>query len=275
MAKRKTNALVVAEVGGDLTLPEDWASELAPYVDRDAEALRGGVGNQISTKNGVFSFNGEVLGEDLQVVILGGVRENAYYEGVYNPAAPEGPSCFALDLAGDESEMAPPTDLKTKQADKCSDCWANVFGSDDRGRGKKCKNTVRVAVLPNSGDPAEVDIAVLRVPPTSLGLWSKYAAKLIKGLKRPLFSALTNIHIKDDESTQFKLEFGLEGVINDRAVVTGTLKSRADEARPLLEALPEAPRAEVAKARGNTRKKVNRRKASGAKETKKKVARKR
>lgn len=263
-ARKKTtkkDSAVAVSSPSDLSLPGDWEAELSEYVEQDAAAATGGSGwDYIQTKGGIFRYNEEVLPETMSVVILGAMRANLYYEGDYDPNNPQGPTCFALNTSGVEAEMAPPDDvIEGRQNDLCRTCPQNAFGSADRGRGKACKNTVRLAVLPWSGD-ADVEGAMLSVPPTSLKHFTAYQKKLGKGFKRPLFSVATNITIAEDPKTIFKLTFDLESAFRDRDVIMA-LKARADEARGYLEQSPMlADLSDSAPATG--KKKVRRRKVS-------------
>jgi hypothetical protein len=61
----------------------------------------------------------------------------------------------------------------------CAGCQQNQFGSATQGNGKACKNEIVIAVLPP--DPAVIrdhDIWVLKISPTALTAFNKYASSV-------------------------------------------------------------------------------------------------
>lgn len=259
--KRGESAVVPVDLD-DFALT-DYEEELAPYVERDAQAVGGGGGwSFLSTRGGAFALGEIDLGTELDVVVVGAMRENAYYPDAYDAANPSGPSCFALNLTGDSEEMGPPADLPTKENDRCATCKKNAFGSSDTGRGKACRNSVRLALLPadlKNLSPdyfAKIDGALLRLPPTSLTKFDAYV-KILTSRGVPLFLTLARLLIESDPRHQFHVILqpngGLPGVPMKNA-----LRARADEAIDQLRRLPEltldAPKA------GPRRRKVSKRK---------------
>ena len=226
-------ALALIEPGSELALPGDWEKELEQYVQRDAASATGGLGwSFVGTRGGVFTYGGDPTEALDRVIIVGAARINAWYEGDFNPDSPTGPTCYAIDKDQNESMMAPPTDLKSQQNDSkgCATCWANAFGSADRGRGKACKNGVRLCLLAyEEGDVnfEKVEGARLNLPPTALKAWSAYSAKVTKGLRRPLFTMVTQIKVKPDPKTVIAFDFEPIGAIQDEDTLR-ILKARVD-----------------------------------------------
>jgi hypothetical protein len=218
-----------------IQLPDELSGELDKYINRDKASATGGGGMPfIRTRGGNFTFNEEVLDQPLPVIVIGAVRENLYYPEAYDPDAPgQSPTCFALDTEQNEAAMAPPPDLESKESDSCVDCWANAFGTADRGKGKACKNNVRLVVLPAIRDEdgelpdlSKVAGARIAVPPTSLKNWSSYANKIIEGLHAPLFAVITDIETEPAEKGGFSMFFDLQdGVPTDQIM---TVKERVD-----------------------------------------------
>ena len=263
MAKRKTTALAKTAPAGVVALSDDdWATAISESA-RDATAAVAGMGGGmlfIGTKGGKFRLNDEVIEQPLAVYVLDQLRENSYYTGDYDPEAPSGPSCFAINR--DESELAPPADLATKQSETCATCEMNKFGSAERGRGKACKNIVRLGLLPvgdNSPEQlAKVDHAFIRVPTTSVKNFRKHATAVERGLGRPLFSVITALSTKDDNKTIFQMHFDI-GAPAGAEVGSVLLKRKAD-IKDEIETTPTAGDADddkpKATVRQTTRRKV-------------------
>jgi hypothetical protein len=283
-------------------LTGEWAERLKEHANRDAATAAGGGGWPfISLKGGQLQFNEDVIEVPLKVIILGGRCENTWYREKFDPQKRQNPTCWALAL--EEKDLAPPADLKTKQHPTCEGCWANAFGTDDRGRGKACGNRRRLALLPGDRLDAEVlseiEGARLRVPVTSVsgrvsseateeGVWSSYSAfvtRLAEGFGRPMFSVVSKLDIIPDDRSQFKLIFAVEDSIDDPALLE-VLEKRTKEAQTYLDQPPQADDTETTAKRGKKptteraavdKRKVARRKSSGGARKKtptKKAARK-
>ena len=75
-----------------------WDEELARQAEIAAsmEASAGG-GQFFSTKGGILSWQDSPLsGNQMAVIILDSILENVFYEGHYDPDAPQSPTCFAF-----------------------------------------------------------------------------------------------------------------------------------------------------------------------------------
>lgn len=248
------------------TLTPEWQQRLAQYVQQAEATATGGSGWPfIGTRSGVFRLQNEVYDSPIRAIILGAVNENTYYEGDFDPDSPNAPDCFAIGKVGaGDAELAPPADLETRQADKCAGCPMNEFGTAARGRGKACKNALRIALLPADDLAperlADVEGARLRIPPTSIKNFGKLRDVLVKGYKLPLFGAVVAIHIKPHDKKQFEITFEPVAAIRDDAQLEALI-GRMDEATRELESLPprksaedEAPAQPAAPAKGRSAK---------------------
>lgn len=272
-ASKKSSALV--PVGSQSVTGYDYTEEFSDAINEDAVAASGDVGwTYFKTQGGVFVFNEEELGKSIEVSILGAMRENLYYEGGYDPSNPSPPVCFALGKKADE--LAPPEELKTKQADKCSECPMNVFGTAEQGRGKACKNQMRLAVLPWIEDAEELsklEGARLRIPVTAIRPFAAYVNKLTKGLHMPLLAAVTRIETEGLKTGGWTMTFEPVGGITDQSILK-ILKDRREEAEESLRQLPivadpnaasNAPRQRRRKVQPRKKKKETHKKAKRSK----------
>jgi hypothetical protein len=305
MAARRTRKKTTGAVDPDsapavrgdfaLDIPAEWRDRMAGAVS-EASATASGSGSgwpYISLKSGIMRLNDEQVELPLEVILLGAISENTMYEGKYDPDNPNRPTCFALGF--DPKTLAPPAELKSKQADDCADCWANAFGSDpDGGKGKACGNRVRLVLLPadrlEDGVLADIEGARLRVPVTSVSgripatndgeVWLSYSAyvnKITKGLGVAPWAVTTRLMIVPDSRSQFKLGFGFGGPIHPD--LWETLERRAKEIEPILKEEPQiggdekpagkgkpaARRQQPARRQPAARKKAGRRKPGSAK----------
>lgn len=260
MAAKKTKSEIAIR---NPALPAELAKMFAGVVDTTARATAGissGGWAFLSTRGGQFTLSKKPLGDVLKLIVLGGIRENVYYEGDYDPENPSPPTCFALGY--EAAEMAPT--IAEPQAPKCSACWANAWGSG-KGRGKACKNVMRLAVIPGDNlDPevlAKITGARMRLPVTSVAAFADYQKLVSEGEKRPLWSVVSEVTVVPDAKTQYRLTFEAVQSVNV-ARALNAIKLRMEEATPTLEAVPDlstppgeapqrpAPRAKVPVQRG-------------------------
>ena len=105
-------------------------------------------GNRISLKGKTFTFpDGKMSPGPITAVVLDWRSINAYYKGAYNPQKVEAPSCFAISK--DRDDLKPSKNCSDPQCEQCEGCPHNEWGSaPGGGRGKACKNQIRLAVVP-------------------------------------------------------------------------------------------------------------------------------
>lgn len=250
MAARKT---VKADTGSNALVNMDagWRSRIERYVSHDsATTTVVGGGKTLSTRGGRFSFNGLDLGTEHDVIVLGSVPFNAYYEGRFDPEKITAPACFALGdgaapLAPAESGPLKPT---SPQAKDCGSCWASAFGTGKRSdgtasRGKACAERRRVVLLGISGDGdlapevlSSTACALLTLPVTSGPSWAAFAKSVTDGLRVPLCFVVARVRIVPDPRKQYVLEWEVLRPAPKDA--WETLLQRVDAAQSILLAPP-------------------------------------
>lgn len=191
----------------------------------------------VSTRNGRFTLDDEVLTEPWETIVLARVYVNTYYDEDFDPDDPQPPACFALATQATRGEMAPHENSPEPQHDRCKGCWANEFGSAERGKGKACKNGLRLAVIDANEDPeiirsGEAEVLGLTLPPTAYGFWQKYVNTKLGDVRGLPFAVMTGWEMADmgtyDVPTPKRM-----AVITDPDVLH-TLAEQAREAEDLL-----------------------------------------
>jgi hypothetical protein len=148
----------------------------------DLAKLKGAVpavtGRNIGLKGKRFALpSGQSLDGPIEVVIVDFRNSNRYYTAAYNPTALQPPACWAI--GSDIESMGPKEGLVGAQSLTCATCTQNKFGSaPNGGKGKACKNNVRIALMPVDAKPDE-DPMIITGSPTSLKSW----ASLVNGLE--------------------------------------------------------------------------------------------
>lgn len=228
----------------------NWDEELAKYAEQSAamEANVGG-GNFFSLRGGILALNEVALpNNQMAVIILDSVIENAFYEGKYDADNITPPTCFAFGR--DDLTMAPHETVVAKGQDQhrtCNGCPMNAYGTADQGRGKACGNRRRLGMIPagtldNAGrftmfdDSDQFDtgaVAFMKLPPTSLKGYAGFVKQVAGALKRPPFGIFTRVRVMPDPKSQFKVVFEpLAPVPNN---LMATMFKRHEEVKATIE----------------------------------------
>jgi len=166
-------------------------ARIEEQIQAQAAAMQNAVGNatgnrlRITLGKKFVSPDGDETPGPIEVVILDFNSQNLLWTAAYDKDNPVPPECFALSepasLGGKITDMTPSDNSPDKQADDCASCPMNQFGTDDRGRGKACKNTRALAVISNL-DPDvpqdEVPILLVSVSPGGLKRFDNYVRTL-------------------------------------------------------------------------------------------------
>lgn len=226
-------------------LPGSWREKLAQQAKEAAAKERPSV-SKISLRAGVIKYGDQpVKGNILPAIVLLAAHRNTYYDKPFDPNNLANPVCFALSISGDDMEAhvnvpdenVPAAGLEKPRATprSCAGCALNDWGSDPRGgRGKACKETRRLIVLPadaaDSVDSAKnAEMAIIDIPVTSGKNYSNFVNGLAAGTQVPPWAAITDISTQPDAKSQFKVTFTPKQVISDDAVLEA-LHARFEEA---------------------------------------------
>lgn len=176
--------------------------------------------SRISFRAGILAIDKQpVPNNELSVIVLDYISENAYYPGKFDPNNTAPPICWAIYTTPDE--MEPHEDAVAPQAATCKECPHYKWGSDPQGgRGKACKQGVRLVVIPATVTSAEevlaAEVKTASVPVTSIKNFSSYISTLDTLYNGAVcFEGICNIKVQPDIKTQFQVTFTPKGVITD------------------------------------------------------------
>lgn len=167
--------------------------------------------------------------DELQVVIVDFTSANYFYEGEYDKDNIQPPACFAIGT--NPLNLVPSDNSPAKQNDTCKGCPMNEFGS--AGKGKACKNTRVLAVLPPDATE-DTPIWLLKVSPTAIKGFDSYVRSVASTFQMPPISVVTTVSF-DPNSDYASLRFG-DPQPNENLAAHF---NRQDEARKLLAEEPD------------------------------------
>lgn len=237
---------------------ERWKQAASEFRQKEPEVTT----SYFSTKGGIFRVGDDELGTEICVVIADAIWENTFYEGRYNPEEQNAPKCYAFGRSDEEmiphESMQKHPDFFVPQADNCTLCPWNKWGSAAQGSGKACQNRRRLAMLPagvygqdENGRTLDIydtpehyaaaEQVTLKLPVTSVKNWRKYVNKIADSVGRPPYGVITRVYLVPDASDQFHVEFEMVEPLPD--ALFDTIQARHEQIAPTL-AKPYQPPSE-------------------------------
>lgn len=212
--------------------------ELLRGLAKEATAVERPSVSTIGTRAGQLKYNKQPIpGNKLDCIIIASTHTNMFYEGVFDEDNPANPVCYAYSATG--TDMVPHPTSSKPQADSCADCphnkWGTAIKNGKPGKGKRCKQTRHLALVPASTTPEEVstaELAVLKLPVMSVTNWGNYVNKLATLFSRPPLGVITTVSTRPDDKSQFKVEFA-----NASLLGVEMLKPLIDRSKAALETL--------------------------------------
>jgi hypothetical protein len=194
-----------------------WKEQLAADAAKTAKQERP-ASSYISLKGGAMTYqDAPIPGNQLECIVVAHAHERTYYERDYDPDDNGPPDCFAQALEG--GDLAPHPDVPAPMSDTCKSCALAQFGTAKRGKGPACKTYRKLAVIPSSAlkadsGVADAEMALVRVPPTSVKNWSTYANKVASTVGLPPWAVKTMVLVKPHPKKQFEVLFEPTGPVD-------------------------------------------------------------
>lgn len=228
----KSTAIAIAtkKTGGAVVSVAEIQAQLKAQV----EALNGkvapasGITIQVSQSK-EFKLPDGTKADELELVILDFVSSNVFYEGEYDKDNISPPACFAI--GENPLALVPSDNSPLKQANECKGCPMNEFGSS--GKGKACKNTRVLAVMPAEAND-ETPIWLLKVSPTAIKAFDSYVRSVAATFQMPPVAVVTKVSF-DENSDYPSLRFGDPQPNENLSVHV----ARQEEAKTLLQTEPD------------------------------------
>lgn len=187
--------------------PGTQVMNVEELLKKQLQGLQNRVGaspsNKIATKGKVFTLPDGKTGTELQVIILDWRHVLAHYPGAFNANNPQDPDCFAVGTAKPESGLLlPHANIKKPHGENCHDCPKNQWKSAANGKGKACKNQVRLMIVAAADvmDGKEVQPMTLYVSPTGLKGFNAYVTDLANYHGLDLMQVVTNVTFDPNET---------------------------------------------------------------------------
>jgi hypothetical protein len=94
----------------------------------------------LSSQGGIFNVKGEIVGADIDMIILATKRVSSYFEGAFEPGVKRFPDCISSD------GIAPQANAPNPQHATCEGCPRSEWTEGERGKNKPpaCKDRVKL-----------------------------------------------------------------------------------------------------------------------------------
>lgn len=188
----------------------------------------------ISFKGGNIIIDGKAIpGAKTDVIPLTFIGERAYHEGPYDPDVRQSPLCYSYmdpeHIDDDDYVATPHKDVKTPQSKECKTCPWNEWRSASNGKGKACRESIRLGLLANATDLSKQATWFARIPITSVPAFKSYIGELL-GYGKPMFSAVTELSVIPDTKTFFKILWTPKKALDAKNLAIADAKAGACDA---------------------------------------------
>lgn len=200
---KPSTAIAVKKAGGSVvSIQEQLKAQAAAMAGRTQPTT----GSTIKlTKDKKFQLpNGQKVDGPLELVVVDFVSRNKFYDRAFDSNNPVPPACFAIHA--EPKQLVPSDNSPEKQSDDCNSCPLNQFKSGANGKGKACKNTRYLAVLPPDAD-ADTELWFLEVSPTGLKSFDGFVNSTMRSFQMPPISVVVDVDFDPDSDFQ-TLTFG-------------------------------------------------------------------
>ena len=197
--------------------------------------------NLISFKGGqLIVDNVPIPGGEAEVYVLAQQAERAYYAEEFDASKPQVPACYSFDLETPHPEASDPQNIT------CLGCPQNEWGTALRGKGKACRESARVALVPATAPLETAPMYQCSFPITSMGSVKEFMGRCAQSGKLS-GEFKTRLKVVPDPKSFFKASLTpLQAVEQPMRV----LLDRMQQARDMLmtpypvleEPEPEAPK---------------------------------
>lgn len=113
----------------------------------------------------------------IHAVILDHRNINLFYAEPFDATKPARPDCFAIAKCYEDLSPANHETVERPLSDRCTTCVNNQFGSAANGKAKRCRNMVRLAIVPPDAE-AGTEPMLLEIPPSALKGWARLITDL-------------------------------------------------------------------------------------------------
>jgi hypothetical protein len=145
-------------------------------------------------------------------------------------------------LSPSGKNMAPHAAAPDKQGSNCDECWASKIGTATTGKGRACKQKLRISLLhaddvktaETVGEAMIMQISIPSMSVANFGTYVKVLAGDARENKLPTYALYTTITIKPHPNYQYTLDFTPLQGLEDADVLQAVMQRVRAEAKDLV-----------------------------------------
>jgi len=189
MAAKKSSGTAVAP-RAQVQLPAEVQAQMAADIAAFQSRMSAPTGNRIAvTQDKKFRNAAGDKYDSLSGVIVDFVAKKAWYEGAYDKDHIVPPNCFALGFVPHDA-LEPSENSPEVQCEDCKSCPKNAFKSADNGKGKACKDSYILALLPPDAEEG-APLVTLELSATAIKPFEKYVRDLARDFGKAPYCFVT------------------------------------------------------------------------------------
>lgn len=190
---RSTAVVAKAKIELPAHIADQQAADIAAFQARMGAAT----GNRIAVTQD-RKFRDPATGDkhdSIRGIVVDFIAKKAWYEGAFDKDNIVPPNCFALEFAPHNS-LEPSDNSPDKQNDACSNCPKNAFKSAANGKGKACKDSYVIALLPPDAEEG-APLMTLELSATAIKSFEKYCRDLARDYGKSPYCFVTEFFMDD------------------------------------------------------------------------------
>lgn len=211
-----------------------WQQQIAADAKKVAHN-EGTDSSAITIQHGRMMYREQPVPDNaLDVIVVASSTERCYYDKPYDPDKISSPRCFAQSL--ETRDLVPHENVAEPIHPTCEGCPMAEFGSAKQGKGPACKTYRKLIMIPagtQAEDVPRAEMAYMKVSPTSVKNWSKYAQQLVASAGIPPWAAKTQVKVVPDKKTIHQVTFTGLGPVGDDELLHA-IHARIEEAEKKL-----------------------------------------
>lgn len=234
---RKAPAGAVATVQrAQVQLPANIQERMNNDVALFQERLAAPVGSRIAvTQDKHFKNAADEKFTEIRGVIVNFIAKKAWYQDPFDKDERVPPNCFALGFMPHNSLEASENSPDLQESEGCKDCPKNQYKTAANGKGKACKDSYVLALLPPDAEP-DSTLTTLEISATGITPFEKYVRALSRDYGKAPYAFVTTFRF--DPLVDYPSVRCVEPVPADVELVEMAL-ARYEDATKMLETEPD------------------------------------
>ena len=173
-------------------LPAEVQAQMAADIAAFQQRMSAPTGNRIAvTQDKKFRNAAGDKYDSFSGVIVDFIAKKAWYEGEYDKDNIVPPNCFAMGFVPHDALECSENSPEPQHTDGCKTCPKNAFKSAKNGKGKACKDSYILALLPPDAEEG-ASLVTIELSATAIKPFEKYVRDLARDFGKAPYCFVTD-----------------------------------------------------------------------------------